>query len=262
MIKRLIGGAIIAIVVVPCFIFGGIIFDLLANLVGILALIELIHVDKDLKRIPAAVKTLSLVLIPFIAYSNFKESLYMGIGYNLVAIAILSLLLLSLAYHKYGFGSKEAFKLGFLVIFIGLVTNFYVNIFHMNKWLFLWLVIIAIATDVFAYLGGMLIGKHKFTKISPNKTIEGCVVGTLFGTAIGCFYYMKLFVVNNVILIIGVTLLLSIIGQLGDLFFSLIKRDNDIKDFSNTIPGHGGICDRIDSLTFIIILFVVLFRYL
>ncbi len=259
--KRIIGGAIITLIVVPCFIFGGIAFDLLANVVGLLALLELITVDKELKEIPLFVKIVSLVFVPLIAYSNLKESLYLGVDYSLIAITIISLLLLSIFLYNNKYGAKISLKLAFVTIFAGLIANFYVNIFHLNKWLFLWLVLIAVGTDVFAYLGGRFFGKHKLTKISPNKTIEGAIIGTIVGTVVGYIYYINMFTVTNPIVILIFTILLSVVGQLGDLFFSLIKRENNVKDFSNIIPGHGGICDRIDSLTFIVILFIILLRY-
>ena len=108
----------------------------------------------------------------------------------------------------------------------------------------------------------MLIGKHKLTKISPKKTIEGSVVGTIVSTIIATTYYAMFISNENIIKIIFVVIILSIIGQIGDLFFSLIKRENDIKDFSNLIPGHGGVLDRIDSIIFVLITFVFMMQFL
>lgn len=111
-------------------------------------------------------------------------------------------------------------------------------------------------TDIFAYVIGKKIGKHKFTEISPNKSIEGCVAG-LFGSIIMCMAYT--FVCNSIwnvnisyLYIFGVSIFLSVISQIGDLSASAIKRHCGIKDFSNLIPGHGGLLDRIDSVIFIL----------
>ena len=111
-------------------------------------------------------------------------------------------------------------------------------------------------TDIFAYAIGRKIGKHKFTEISPNKSIEGCVAG-LFGSIIMCMVYT--FVCNLIwdvnisyLYIFGISIFLSVISQIGDLAASAVKRHCGIKDFSNLIPGHGGLLDRIDSVIFIL----------
>lgn len=110
-------------------------------------------------------------------------------------------------------------------------------------------------SDTVAYLVGKNFGKHKFSKISPNKSIEGCVAGTLGATICMVIYAI---ICNNVwnmninyvtIAIIGI--ILSLVGQIGDFAASSIKRYSGIKDFSNLIPGHGGMLDRIDSVIFI-----------
>jgi phosphatidate cytidylyltransferase len=110
--------------------------------------------------------------------------------------------------------------------------------------------------DAGAYFGGTFFGKHKLCpKISPKKTVEGAAFGILFGTlgalAIGYvfgFIYGG-FVPNYLILlIIGVAN--SFLSILGDLAFSLIKRNCHIKDYGSIIPGHGGLLDRFDSVIF------------
>jgi phosphatidate cytidylyltransferase len=123
----------------------------------------------------------------------------------------------------------------------------------------IYLVLITTITDSFAYFTGYLIGQHKLCeKISPNKTIEGAIGGVLIGTIIPTLFYLYLIDSNiNILLIVVITFVLSIIGQLGDLFFSSVKRHYNIKDFSNLIPGHGGILDRLDSLIFVVITFVL-----
>ena len=119
--------------------------------------------------------------------------------------------------------------------------------------LFLYLILIATITDTFAYVVGTLIGKHKLIpEVSPKKSIEGSIGGSIVGTAVATIFYYNLVSSNiNIFVLIAITFVLTIIGQLGDLFFSKIKRENGIKDFSNIMPGHGGVLDRLDSIAFI-----------
>lgn len=124
-----------------------------------------------------------------------------------------------------------------------------------GKILVWYMVITAWGTDIFAYLVGKHIGKHKFSKISPNKSIEGCIggiVGAITITLIYTYVINNCFSLNiNYLLISSIAFILSIIGQIGDFSASSIKRYVEIKDFSNLLPGHGGMLDRIDSLIFI-----------
>jgi len=110
-------------------------------------------------------------------------------------------------------------------------------------------------TDTFAYLIGRKFGKHKFSQISPNKSIEGCIAGTIGAVAIMLIYTLVcntyLGMNFNYLYIILIAIVLSLVGQIGDFAASSIKRYTGIKDFSNLIPGHGGMLDRIDSVIFI-----------
>lgn len=110
-------------------------------------------------------------------------------------------------------------------------------------------------TDTFAYCIGIKFGKHKFSKVSPKKSIEGCIAGTIGSIVIMLIYTIilnKCFSFEYSYLMIGIIgLVLSLIGQLGDFSASCIKRYVDIKDYSNLLPGHGGMLDRIDSVLFI-----------
>jgi len=110
--------------------------------------------------------------------------------------------------------------------------------------------------DIFAFCFGKAFGKHKLTKLSPNKTIEGSIAG-VFGSVLACLAYT--YIINTylqmdisylAILVFG--LIASIFSQFGDLFASSIKRYTGIKDFGNIFPGHGGIMDRFDSTIFVI----------
>ncbi|MBR6676258.1 MAG: CDP-archaeol synthase [Clostridia bacterium] len=109
-------------------------------------------------------------------------------------------------------------------------------------------------TDTFAYFCGRLFGRHKLIpSVSPKKTIEGSIGGIIF-CIIGCVVYRLVLGQMNVeslpaIWIFAVLgLLVSIVSQIGDLIFSLIKRRYGIKDYGILFPGHGGVLDRFDSV--------------
>jgi phosphatidate cytidylyltransferase len=126
----------------------------------------------------------------------------------------------------------------------------------------------AYVTDATAYFGGTFYGKHKLSpKISPNKTVEGSIIGTISCVISFWLIYVVYFYLFHVpVKFLSLTILSiisSIVSQLGDLFASAIKRYYHIKDFSNLLPGHGGALDRIDSLLFaipVVYFYVIIFR--
>lgn len=107
--------------------------------------------------------------------------------------------------------------------------------------------------DSFALFGGMLFGKHKIAPaVSPNKTVEGCVCGALSSVVTGLLVYWLsgYYAPMPLGVCVFTALAASTMGQIGDLAESLMKRMIGVKDFSNLIPGHGGMFDRADSLLF------------
>ena len=110
------------------------------------------------------------------------------------------------------------------------------------------------ACDSFALFGGMRFGRHQLAPhVSPKKSIEGCVCGALASLVAGfLIWLLKLFPQIPLGVCLLTALISSSLGQIGDLAESLIKRMLGLKDFSNLIPGHGGLFDRTDSLMFAI----------
>ncbi|MDD7543663.1 MAG: phosphatidate cytidylyltransferase [Peptoniphilaceae bacterium] len=138
----------------------------------------------------------------------------------------------------------------FIHIYISIFFSFALLYEKSEQHLILFTFSVAWGTDTFAYLVGMLMGKHKLTAISPKKTVEGSI-GGIIGSIILCLIFRMLFYPSAKIL--GIVLFGaagSVVAQIGDLFASKIKRDANIKDFSHVLREHGGILDRYDSVLF------------
>lgn len=106
--------------------------------------------------------------------------------------------------------------------------------------------------DSMAYVTGSKFGKHKLSKrISPNKSWEGCIGGTIFALLMGILN-SKIFPQPSMVEWLVISILVIIFGTLGDLFESIIKRRLKVKDSGTMLPGHGGLLDRFDSLLFAI----------
>ena len=130
---------------------------------------------------------------------------------------------------------------------------------HLNlKIYLLYSILVAIMTDIGGILFGKIFKGKKLTKISPNKTISGSIGSLIFSMLLIPFFYDVLGNESLLALFI-ITILTSIISQLGDLFISFLKRKAQVKDTSDILPGHGGVLDRIDGLIFAIPVGIYLF---
>ena len=258
---RIISAAILIAILMPVVIIGKIPF---AIMIGIIVALATIEINK-LNKYPLIIKIFTFISLISLVYSNFDYTkIVLGLNYNVINLIILLFTIPVIFYqvsNKYNV--NDAFKLIGFILLIGIGLNYFILIRTESLKYFLYMLLIPIFTDTFAYIGGSLVGKHKVTKISPKKSLEGYIIGSVMGTFIMTMYYITFInIQTNLFIIIGITFILTIIGQIGDLFFSAIKREYNIKDFSNLIPGHGGILDRLDSLVFVAIAFVSLMQYL
>ena len=227
---------------------------LIGAILGYRELINIKYKDKEKNiEIVRFIGYISLILIVFNSiFYEIEEKL-------LLIIPILGLTIPIVFYNdnkKYNI-NDALFILG-VVYFIGFAFEnlIYMDKLDIHKCIFIF--IIAFATDTYAYIGGMLVGKHKLTSISPKKSIEGSVIGTIMGVLIGSVYYYAFIGGISIVSIVLMCLCLSILSEIGDLVFSSIKRYFNKKDYSNLIPGHGGILDRFDSVIFVSLGFTIL----
>ena len=152
---------------------------------------------------------------------------------------------------------KKLYRIIHIILFlIYLLMAFIVcfNVFVIDKYFFLTILMICVFSDVGGYVFGKTFGGKKLTKINPNKTISGSI-GSFILSYIGFFviylYFGDLlFVRLQIEALVFIPFFISLICQLGDLFISYFKRRAKIKNTGNLIPGHGGLLDRIDGSIF------------
>jgi phosphatidate cytidylyltransferase len=191
--------------------------------------------------IVARLKTqLGLAFLPTLTYSNV---LILGL------VFFLSLLVFS----RNQFDIYQMAHLFIGTIYIGLGFSYMIKIIWQPDG-FLWslfVLLIIWANDTGAYFTGKNFGKRKlWPSISPNKTIEGSIGGIILGLVVSGFFGYLFPQIWTISYAIGLGLLISVLGQLGDLVESAIKRSTGTKDSGKIMPGHGGVLDRFDSLIF------------
>jgi len=152
---------------------------------------------------------------------------------------------------------KKIYRVIHIILFLLYISLAFIicfNIFVIDKYFFLTILMICVFSDIGGYIFGKTFGGKKLTKISPNKTVSGSIgsfILSYIGFFLMYFYFNDLLYVRlNFETLFFIPLIISAICQLGDLFISYYKRKAKIKNTGNLIPGHGGLLDRIDGSIF------------
>ena len=164
---------------------------------------------------------------------------------------------------------KKDFKNEFLRFVYKAVSLFYIFLLvyliidiRINSSDLIIIIMYSILVSIMTDIGGLIVGKKfkgkKLTKISPKKTISGSVGSFIFALTLVPFFTGK-FITHSFIELIIITIIISLISQIGDLFISFLKRKARVKDTSDLLPGHGGVLDRIDGIIFAIPIGFILF---
>lgn len=254
---RTITAVIALLLFLPIVIMGSWPLLVLVYLMAITGLYEILKMNRiHIFSLPGILSLIALcmVLMPQESYSpNIAE-------YQLEIIVGLALIMLSTTVV-----SKNRFTfvdMGFCVLavaYIGIGFMYFFETREAGLIYILYALLIVWLTDSGAYILGKAFGRRKlWPQISPNKTIEGSVGGTLVSVIIPIVFVSFGVMEGSLWLLIPFTIVLSIFGQMGDLVESALKRHFDVKDSGTFLPGHGGILDRFDSFIFVLPLMNIL----
>ena len=190
-------------------------------------------------------------VVSLLAFPLIYILLYQKLLFNLLILIVFFFCLYE--WNKIFKKKNPIFFLGLLILLVflfSLIRIYNIEDFNIK---FLWLILITWLTDIGGYIFGKLFGGPKLVKISPNKTWSGALGSLILSQLAFLIFFLDNSYKFN-IAIIFIQIFLSIVGQIGDILMSYIKRKNNKKDTSNFIPGHGGFLDRVDGLIWIIII--------
>jgi phosphatidate cytidylyltransferase len=299
--KRAITGAILALVLIPTVsfeIFLGV-FQVLMIAFVVIASTEMIRMYETEKKFQLLPKV-GIVLLTLGTFfsvggvmGDLEHNPLEANGLLSITIPLITLILFSFLVLFKDFNGLDVGKALTIINYVGLGAASIVILRFLGVRFIVYLLLITSATDIFAYIFGMKYGKHKLAPhISPKKSWEGAIAGTIFATIIAssfALFYGQFFQVGTVLgdflnsggqmtlldnfsslgertpvwvqglIIVPITMLASVFAQIGDLVASRLKRTYNIKDFGNILPGHGGLLDRFDSVLFVALFLTAIF---
>lgn len=274
-ISALVG---VALLILLLAVRGTFIFNIAVALISALAVMEIFHCAR-VKKIGLYVLSVAFtVLVQLVGtIPDFVPMIAFAILYCLLVLGYMLCNHKTLRYEQVCLAMATTFFVAFSfnsLLQLNCIDKIYPDTYIKWDGLFylLMVLICAWATDTGAYFTGVFFGKHKLApSISPKKTIEGAVGGVITCLLVNL---LSMFIFNrfifqaqhiSLVFVVIASIVLSLIGMLGDLSASLIKRNYNVKDFGHIMPGHGGVMDRFDSISFVapalyaLIIFIVNF---
>ena len=248
--KRTISAIIILLILISSLVISSKLFGIVMMIISVLGFNEFFDIKyKDKSRELKYIRWLGIISMILIV---LNKTFYV-IDTNVLILLPLIILSLPIIFYNNNklYNINDCLYVIGIVYFLGFSFGNIIYLRDMDIFKCIFIFIIAFVTDTYAYIGGSLIGRHKLTTISPKKTIEGSVIGTIMGVIIGSVYYYNLIGSISLFEVIVLCLFLTLLSEVGDLMFSSIKRYFDKKDYSNLIPGHGGVLDRFDSVIYV-----------
>lgn len=252
--QRIITAIIALILFVPLVVIGGLPFTLAVYIIATIGLFELLRM-KDIRLFSIEGILTWIALAILLMPVTWSDVVYDKSGYTKIEMAF-AIILILLIYtvivkNRYTFDHAAFSVLAALYVGIGFYYLIETRLSGIEYVIYALMVIWT--TDSGAYFVGRKIGKRKlWPEISPNKTVEGFVGGILSAVIFACVFQYFYAITSTYAILVGVTIVASIIGQLGDLVESALKRHYAVKDSGKLLPGHGGILDRFDSLLFVL----------
>lgn len=248
--ERIITALCLIAIVVPAVIFGGVFYKIVVALVMAISVYEMLHICSRPKMNLYMYVLAGLFFVTGFFFDQ-NQLLLSSFWIFIYLVIILSCMIFddTLAIEK----AAYVFTTGTLIC-SGIHALLVLRLSYGWEYILL-LALATFGSDTGAYFTGMAIGKHKLIpRLSPKKTIEGSIGGIVLGSLLGLGFAYYIGILNHW-LIIPAVILMTITSQIGDLIFSAIKRYFKVKDYSHLLPGHGGVLDRIDSLTYNALIF-------
>ncbi|OCS92356.1 phosphatidate cytidylyltransferase [Caryophanon latum] len=251
---RMITGVVAAALFIPFVLYGGLPWSILVYALAAISMYELLKMkDISIFSAPGVMGTLALfvLLLP----TQWAVKLQEWTTYD--KLELLFLVVLALLVYSVVVKNKFTFDgIGFIIMsamYVGLGFHYFIEARAEGVVYLIFAFVVVWTTDSGAYFTGRKFGKRKlWPHISPNKTVEGFVGGIVIAIIAAVIMELIYPFAPSWTMLIIVTIICSIFGQIGDLVESAIKRHYNVKDSGRILPGHGGILDRFDSLLFVI----------
>ena len=254
--ERTISAVILVIAAFASILPGGIILAVVLygiSMVGFLELTKACGVREGQKPNTLEIVGLAAITCYYLVTYFVQDASYAVMVILLAMIAMMSVYVFG--FPKYH--ANQVMDAYFSLIYAPVMLSFVLLTRQLDDGIYLvWMIFISSwISDTFAYLAGVMLGRHKLAPVlSPKKSVESSVGGivgaALFGALFGAYLDSTLGQEQYVMILAVVGGVGSVISQVGDLAASAVKRNHEIKDYGNLIPGHGGIMDRFDSVIF------------